>query len=83
MEPFGKSALTGNHSGDWSLTSTLSILKLKKLSIRRNREFGTSTHLSLNISPLYHALSKALNISRNTPRISRVGKHQKLYIIFT
>ena len=72
MEPCGTPALTGNHSDVWSLSSTLWNLILKELW-RCNRESETPTDLGLNISPLCQTLSKALDISRNTPQVSRVG----------
>ena len=73
MEPCGTPAVTGNHSDVWPFSSTFWNLLLEKLSIRRNRESETLTNLFLNISPLFQTLSKALDISRNTTRVSRVG----------
>ena len=72
MEPCDTPALTGNHSGIWLFSGTLWNLLLKKLLIRHNQESETPTDLSLNTSPLCQTLSKVLDISRNTPQVSRV-----------
>ena len=73
MEPCGTPALTGNHSDVWPFSRTLWNLLLKKLSMRLNRESETPVDLSLNIGPWCQTLSKALDISKNTPQVSRVG----------
>ena len=73
MEPCSTPALNDNHLDVWPFCSPLWNLLLKKLSIGCNKESENQTDLSLNISPSCQTLSKALYISRNTPRVSRVG----------
>ena len=72
MEPCGALALLGNHSDVSPISRTLWNLLLKKLSMRFKRESETPIDLSFNINPLCHTFSKALDISKNTPRVSRV-----------
>ena len=67
IEPCGTPALTGNYSDDWSFRRTLRNLLLIKLSVRLNRDYEAPIDLSLNISPWCQALSRALDIPKNSP----------------
>ena len=73
MKPCSTPDLNDNHSDVWPFSSPLWNLFLKKLLIGHNKESETPTDLSLNISSSCQTLSKALYISRNVPRVSRVG----------
>ena len=72
IEHWGTPASILAHTDDWPLRRALWNLSLKKLSIRFKRSRETPIDSSLNNKPLCQTLSKAFEISKETPLVSTV-----------
>ena len=73
MDASGTPAVTGGHVDDWPFKTTLGNLWPRKLSISSYGRLETPIRFTLYISPSCHTLSKAFDISKNIPLISRGG----------
>ena len=72
IDPCGTPAFTGNQFHDCPLSITRWNLLSRTLLTSARTSPVMPTRLSLYINPSCHTLSKAFDISRNTPRTSRV-----------
>ena len=78
IESCGTAVWIVSQSYFWLLSKALWNLPLKKLLINWNKFPLTPFCFNLNNNPSCQTLSNALDMSRNTPRVSRVGLQPKL-----
>lgn len=81
IEPWGTPALTGNQLDVWPFNKTRWDLLSRKFLMSFKKLPDIPVNFNLQISAACHALSKAFDVSKNIPCVSKTGLLSKTMYI--